>query len=97
MDNYNFQEDLTELIIRVLFDAKPSSKADAVYIFAQTSDNQDCLFDLALGLYKNGDAGKIVICGESERNGYPGFHEWQAELDPSFKQEAESFIELLNQ
>jgi len=80
MDDYNFQENLTELIIKILFDVKPASKADAAYIFAQTSDNQKNLFDTALELYKNKDIGKIVICGEEGKTGYPGFTNWQSKL-----------------
>ena len=69
-----------ELVIRVLFDVEPGSKADAAYVFAQTSDNQGRLFEPALELYKHGEIGKIVICGAESGNGYPGFQKWQSEL-----------------
>lgn len=80
MENRNEEKKLIELIVRILFDVKPSSRADAVYIFAQTSDNQKNLFDATLNLYKNKDTDKIVICGEDEKTGYPGFHNWQVRL-----------------
>ena len=33
MEHGNEKEKLIELIVRILFDVRPSSKADAVYIF----------------------------------------------------------------
>lgn len=80
MENRNKEEKLIELIFRILFDVRPSFKADAVYIFGQTSDSQKTLFEAASNLYKNKDVDKIVICGEDERTGYPGFRDWQVRL-----------------
>ena len=51
------------------------------YIFlAQTSDNQKTLFDAVLNLYKDKKVERVLICGEGEKTGYPGFRKWQAEL-----------------
>lgn len=69
-----------ELLVRVLCDMEPAEPVDAAYLFAQTVDNQQSVFDTGLALTTTGRAGKILIADSGVGSGYPGFQAWRQEL-----------------
>jgi len=71
---------LIELLIRVLCDPGPQIKADGAYLFAQTIDNQQSVFETGLTLIKQGQTEKLLIPGSVPRCGYPGSQAWQQAL-----------------
>lgn len=71
---------LEELIIRTLCDTLPSAPVDAVYLFAQTTDNQEASFKAAQYLLKEGMAEKICFVKTDAMSGYSGYRYWKEEL-----------------
>ena len=71
---------LFELLIRVLCDIEPAEPVDAAYLFAQTADNQQSVFDTGLALAAAGQADRILIADSGVMSGYPGFQAWRQEL-----------------
>lgn len=69
-----------ELLVRVLGDIEPVEPVDAVYLFAQTADNQQSVFDTGLATAAAGLAGRILIPDSDAMAGYPGFRAWRREL-----------------
>lgn len=61
----------------VFADAK-INRPDAIYLFAQTKDNQASVLDKATELAKEHMV-PIAICG-GKGSGYPGFNSWHDEL-----------------
>lgn len=76
----DFEFDLFELCVRVLFDPKPRSSVGVVYLFANTRDNQESVIDTAVQLWKQREVKKIWVCDGTTDHGYPGFGDWHDEL-----------------
>lgn len=49
---------------------------DAVYLFGQTADNEDSVFEAAIRIVKDGLARKILFSASEPKCGYPGFGPW---------------------
>lgn len=71
---------LSELIIRTLCDTLPTTQADAVFLFGQTEDNQQSVFDSSIYLLQISLAKKVMFIQSEAMSGYPGFAKWQEEL-----------------
>ncbi|WP_439882001.1 YdcF family protein [Pontibacter sp. MBLB2868] len=71
---------IEELIIRTLCDTLPSKPADAVFLFGQTEDNQQSVFDATIYLLHNRLADKVMFIQSEAMSGYPGFEVWQQAL-----------------
>ncbi|GAB3818889.1 YdcF family protein [Pontibacter rugosus] len=71
---------LEELIIRSLADTCPSEPADAVFLFGQTKDNQQSVFETAKTLLHEKQVMKVLFLSSEPKSGYPGFDKWQQEL-----------------
>jgi hypothetical protein len=78
---------LIELLIRVLCDIVPGVQADGAYLFAQTVDNQQSVFEEGVDLIKQCRAKRLLIPDSAPRCGYPGFRAWhQALLGPGLRE-----------
>lgn len=83
------QEKLFELARRIFCDVEPNGYADAVYLFGQTSDNEDSVLDIGAWLWHQRKAERIGMCGGEARTGYPGFIKWQEKLlDQGIREES---------
>lgn len=60
-----------ELLLRILCDTLPS-RADAMYLFAQTEPNQEGVFQAARGLLHRKTVGRILISDCAPKSGYIG-------------------------
>jgi hypothetical protein len=54
--------------------------APAVYLFAQTSDNQQSVLDRGRNLWRKGFASSILINDGDDKHGYPGYVPWKEKL-----------------
>ncbi len=72
---------LSELIIRTLCDTLPTTQVDAVFMFGQTEDNQQSVFDSSVHLVRNDLAKKAMFIHSEAMSGYLGFASWQQELN----------------
>ncbi|MCC9165732.1 YdcF family protein [Pontibacter harenae] len=70
---------IEELIIRTLCDTLPSS-ADGVFLFGQTADNQEAVFEMAKELVEQKLTDKVMFLGTKPMSGYPGFENWKRAL-----------------
>ena len=70
---------LEELLIRTLADTLPGKPADGLFLFGQTTDNQDSVFYTAKLLLQQGLVQKIMFMHTAAMSGYPGFEQWQQE------------------
>jgi len=61
----------TELLLRILCDVLPS-RAEALYLFAQTEPNQESVFGAARGLLHRRIVGRIWISDCAAKSGYIG-------------------------
>ena len=68
-----------ELIIRTLCDTLPPT-ADGIFLFGQTPDNQDSVFDVAKELVVQQVSDKILFLGTVPMSGYPGYESWKDTL-----------------
>jgi hypothetical protein len=71
---------LLELTIRTLCDVRAEAKADGVFLFSQTKDNQQSVLSAALKIINDGLAGKILMAESDSKSGYPGYSVWEKEL-----------------
>ena len=71
---------LEELIIRTLCDNLPETTVDAVYLFAQTEDNQESVFATAQHLIQCAMTQSIACMYTPPMSGYPGYENWQKAL-----------------
>lgn len=76
----NFEFGLFELCVRVLFDQKPKSGIERVYLFSHTRDNQESVINTAVRLWKLREVKKIWVCDGATNCGYPGFGDWRDKL-----------------
>jgi hypothetical protein len=69
-----------ELLVRVLCDVDVAEPLSAAYLFAQTADNQQSVFETGLALSRQNLVDKILISDSGPMSGYPGFLAWRREL-----------------
>jgi hypothetical protein len=69
---------ISELAERVFSDYKPLLKW--AYLFVQTTDNQESIFDAAESMKKQGLADKLLIISSDPKDGTPGFDAWYKNL-----------------
>jgi hypothetical protein len=69
-----------ELLIRILCDIRPSQPVDAAYLYCQTAENQESVFQAADFIVRHSLASEIWILDTEEKGGYPGFSIWKRHL-----------------
>ncbi len=69
-----------ELITRTLCDLQPKMPTQGAYLYCQTKDNQQSIFQTAQFLLNHSFTSKILILGTQSQSGYPGFEEWKRQL-----------------
>ncbi|RJP82052.1 MAG: YdcF family protein [Desulfobacteraceae bacterium] len=69
-----------ELLTRILCDIRPERPVDAAYLYCQTRENQESVFQAARVLLRHSFAQEIWILNTTEKGGYPGFSDWQRQL-----------------
>jgi hypothetical protein len=69
-----------EVIFRVLCDIRPEETADAVYLFAQTEDNELSVLRAAKIILAASMANRILVLKTPPGGGYPGFSNWKNKL-----------------
>lgn len=82
MNAYRDSETLFELVVRVLCDTAPKGgRADAVYLYAQTRDDEASVLAAGEFLWRLGRV-KYVVCNSRLKAGfgYPGFIRWKKKL-----------------
>jgi hypothetical protein len=72
--------DYTELLIRTLCDVRPEFSVGGAYVYCQTQDNQQSLFQTVHFLLKGSLVSKILILQTEAKSGYPGFSKWRHQL-----------------
>jgi hypothetical protein len=72
---------IIELLIRVLCDTPPSTTTDGVFLFGQTSDNQEAVFITAQQLLDASLARKVLFVQTGPISGFPGFDAWKKLLN----------------
>lgn len=65
---------------RILCDVPPGEPSDAVYLFAQTSDNQESVICAAVKILAEGLASRILVLDSPPYAGYAGYALWQEKL-----------------
>lgn len=71
---------LLQLFTRILCDILPERPADGVFLFGQTHDNEESVFQKAQQLIESQLANKILFMQTEPISGYPGFDAWKKEL-----------------
>jgi hypothetical protein len=71
---------LMELAIRSLCDVKSGGIADAVFLYSQTTDNQDSVLSAGSRLIADNRAKRIILTQSGPKSGYPGYPVWKKEL-----------------
>jgi hypothetical protein len=71
---------LIELLIRTLCDLLPDLPADGAYLFGQTADNQQSVFETGVDLVNRQRARRLLIPDSTPQCGYPGFRAWRQAL-----------------
>ena len=69
-----------ELITRTLCDLQPKMPMQGAYLYCQTRDNQQSVFQAAQFLLSHSCTSKLLILGTDAESGYPGFEEWKRQL-----------------
>ena len=71
---------ILELTIRALCDVRANAVADGLFLFSQTSDNQDSVLSAAQQAVKERLAEIILLVESDSKSGYPGYSVWEEEL-----------------
>lgn len=71
---------MIELLIRTLCDSPPPKAAEGTYLFGQTIDNQQSVFETGIELLQQGLTKKLLISGAGIISGYPGLAAWEQDL-----------------
>ena len=71
---------MIELLIRTLCDNRPPEIADGAYLFGQTVDNQQSVFETGADLLHHGLTNKLLISAAGTISGYPGLAAWERDL-----------------
>ncbi len=74
------QENLFELIHRVLGDHLPSEPLEAVYLFDLSSPNKSSILERAIKLYQQGRVRKLVLNNEGDLDGSISYQQCAEEL-----------------
>lgn len=69
-----------EAIIRICCDIRPGEPADAAYLYAQTSDNEETVFYAARKIIDGGLSSKILLLDSNPNKGYAGYTFWKERL-----------------
>lgn len=69
-----------ELLARILCDIRPDSPTNGAYLYCQTKENQQSVFQAARFLLKNSFTSQIWILHTNEKSGFPGFDNWKHQL-----------------
>ena len=69
-----------ELITRTLCDLQPKFPTHGAYLYCQTEDNHNSVFQAAQFLINHSYTSKLLILGADAESGYPGFEEWKRQL-----------------
>ena len=59
---------------------RPGRQADAAYLYAQSSDNEDSVFFPARKLLEDGLVSRILLTNNAANPGYSGYHVWKGKL-----------------
>lgn len=65
-----------ELLTRVLCDSLPEAPTDGVYLYCQTKNNQQVVFQAAVTLFDQLLSAKVLVLHSSAKCGYPGYSQW---------------------
>lgn len=68
------------LAVRLLADVPPATKPDVIYVFAETTDNQDSVLNRAIAISNQWGDVPIAVCGSDSQSGCPGFALWRGVL-----------------
>lgn len=71
---------MIELLIRTLCDSQPPKVAEGAYLFGQTIDNQQSVFETGVDLLHQGMTQKLLISAAGTISGYPGLAAWERDL-----------------
>jgi hypothetical protein len=78
---YQDSEVLDELVTRILCDTQPiGGRADVVYLFGQTKDNEASVMAAAEVLWALNRVKYVSTSAEGRGHGYPGFDVWKKKL-----------------
>lgn len=73
--------ELIELLTRVLCDSQlEAPPVDGVYLYCQTENSQQAVFQTASTLLNKSFSDRILILHASAKCGYPGFSKWREHL-----------------
>lgn len=71
---------LDTLAIRILCDSLPPYTLPGVYLYGQTTDNEESVFAVGAALLSTRRVAQILIADSEARNGYPGMSDWLRKL-----------------
>lgn len=71
---------IIELLTRTLCDTSPDTITDGAFLFGQTPDNQESVFQRAYQLLNEGFTRNILFADTPPISGYPGFTIWKEQL-----------------
>jgi hypothetical protein len=74
------QNQLIELLTKVLADVSPGQAVGGAYLFAQTADNWQAVLSTGVALLRQGRTPALWIPHSEPRSGYSGFTTWQQAL-----------------
>lgn len=69
-----------ELLTRILCDIRPERPVDAAYLYCQTRENQESVFQAAQFLLRHSFVHEIWILDTTAKGGYPGFLNWKKQM-----------------
>lgn len=71
---------MIELLIRIFCDIQPNHTADGVFLFGQTTDNQQSVLLKAHQLLTDSLTSQIMFAQTPAFSGHPGYEAWKKEL-----------------
>lgn len=71
---------ILELLTRTLCDQRPKNPTNGAYLYCQTRNNQQSIFQSAQFLLNKALTHKILLLDTKAKSGYPGFSEWKQNL-----------------
>lgn len=80
LENMGIESASLELCIRVLCDENPKNSVDGTYLYCQTEDNQQALFQAASSLVQSALTARILVLQTDALCGFPGFPQWKKSL-----------------
>jgi len=67
---------IIELLTRVLCDSRPDTPVDGAYLYCQTEDSQQAVFQAAVSCLEKSCTTKVLVLQSTAKSGYPGFDKW---------------------